>query len=39
MAKEKNNAGTKENPWQLKTPPGISEYTMYKDVKDGKEIK
>lgn len=25
------NLGTKENPWQLKTPPGSSEYTMYKD--------
>ncbi len=24
-------AGTKENPWQLKTPPGTSEYIMYKD--------
>ncbi len=23
--------GTKENPWQLKTPPGSSDYTMYKD--------
>ena len=23
--------GTKENPWVLKTPPGTSEYTMYKD--------
>jgi hypothetical protein len=23
--------GTRENPWQLKTPPGTSEYTMYKD--------
>ncbi|MBX3085538.1 MAG: hypothetical protein KF716_28135 [Anaerolineae bacterium] len=23
--------GTKENPWQLKTPSGTSEYTMYKD--------
>jgi len=23
--------GTKENPWQLKTPPGTSEYIMYKD--------
>jgi hypothetical protein len=30
--------GTKEHPWQLKTPPGTSEYEMYKDVKDGKEI-
>ena len=23
--------GTKENPWILKTPPGTSEYSMYKD--------
>ena len=23
--------GTSEDPWQLKTPPGISEYTMYRD--------
>ena len=23
--------GTKDNPWVLKTPPGTSEYTMYKD--------
>lgn len=30
--------GTKENPWKLKTPPGTSEYEMYKDVKDGKDI-
>lgn len=30
--------GTKESPWQLKTPPGTSEFTMQKDVKDGKEI-
>jgi hypothetical protein len=35
MAKEK---GTKENPWKLKTPPGTSEYEMYKDVKDGVEV-
>lgn len=25
------NLGTRENPWKLKTPPGTSEYTMYKD--------
>ena len=25
------NAGTKENPWVLKTPPGTSEYTMYRN--------
>jgi len=24
-------SGTKEDPWVLKTPPGASEYTMYKD--------
>lgn len=23
--------GTRENPWKLKTPPGTSEYLMYKD--------
>ncbi len=26
-----NSKGTKENPWVLKTPPGTSEYKMYKD--------
>ncbi|MEO6730688.1 MAG: DUF6855 family protein [Ferruginibacter sp.] len=31
-------AGTKENPWVLKTPPLSSDFTMYKDEKDGKEI-
>jgi hypothetical protein len=25
------SAGTKEDPWNLTTPPGSSEYTMYKD--------
>ena len=30
--------GTKETPWKLKTPPGTSEYEMYKNEKDGKEI-
>lgn len=24
-------SGTKEDPWVLKTPPGSSEYTMYRD--------
>jgi hypothetical protein len=24
-------AGTKEDPWRLKTPPGSSDYTMYTD--------
>ena len=30
--------GTKENPWKLKTPPLTSDYEMYKDIKDGKEV-
>src|SRR5215211_2966945 len=29
---------TKDNPWKLKTPSGTSEYKMYVDEKDGKEI-
>ncbi|MBK9597336.1 MAG: hypothetical protein IPO60_03155 [Flavobacteriales bacterium] len=29
---------TKDNPWNLKTPPGSSEYTMHVDEKDGKEV-
>ena len=28
----------KDNPWMLKTPPGTSEYTVYTDEKDGKQI-
>ncbi len=28
------SAGTKDDPWVLKTPPGSSEYTMYKDESD-----
>ena len=33
-----SETGTKENPWQLKTPSGTSEYTMYKAEKDGVDI-
>jgi hypothetical protein len=29
---------TKDNPWKLKTPPLSSDYEMYVDEKDGKEI-
>lgn len=29
---------TKANPWQLKTPPGSSEYTMHVDEKDGVRV-
>lgn len=28
---DSQGTGTKEDPWVLKTPPGTSEYTMYKD--------
>jgi hypothetical protein len=24
-------SGTREDPWQLRTPPGTSEYTLYRD--------
>jgi hypothetical protein len=24
-------SGTKDDPWVLRTPPGTSEYTMYRD--------
>jgi hypothetical protein len=30
--------GTKENPWKLKTPPLTSDYEIYIDEKDGKEV-
>lgn len=29
---------TKENPWQLKTAPGTSDYSIYVDMKDGRQI-
>jgi hypothetical protein len=29
---------SKENPFELKTPPNSSDYLMYRDVKDGKEV-
>ena len=31
-------AGTKQDPWKLKTPPLTSEYEMYLDEKDDKEV-
>ena len=30
--------GTKEDPWKLKTPPLSSDYVMYRDTKDGKDV-
>jgi hypothetical protein len=31
-------AGTKDSPWQLKTPPLSSEYEMYLDERDGTRV-
>ena len=31
MATKAKGSGTKEKPWELKTPPGTSEYQMYRD--------
>lgn len=33
-----NESGTKESPWHLKTPPLSSDYTMYIDKKDDRDI-
>lgn len=30
--------GTKNDPWQLKTPPQTSDYQMYYDEKDGQDV-
>jgi hypothetical protein len=30
--------GTPTEPWQLKTPPLSSEYTMHRDTKDGQDV-
>jgi hypothetical protein len=31
MTKQGIGTGTKDDPWQLRTPPGSSEYTMHRD--------
>ena len=33
-----SNAGTKEHPWRLKTPPLTSDYELYLDDKDGTRV-
>lgn len=30
--------GTPADPWQLKTPPLTSDFTMHRDVRDGKDV-
>ena len=32
------SAGTKDDPWQLKTPPLSSDYEMYRDERDGTKV-
>lgn len=32
MKAKPGDAGTKENPWTLKTPPGTSEFVAYRDL-------
>ncbi|MDX2287018.1 MAG: hypothetical protein NW241_22830 [Bacteroidia bacterium] len=31
-------AGTKENPWKLKTPPLTADYEMYRDTVNGQDV-
>jgi hypothetical protein len=33
-----SGSGTVEDPWQLKTPPLSSEYTMHRDTRDGVDV-
>ena len=33
-----NGNGTKESPWSLTTPPGTSEYQMYRDATDPSQL-
>ena len=33
-----SGAGTKQDPWRLKTPPQTSEYEMYRDRRDGADV-
>ena len=30
--------GTAANPWSLKTPPLTSDYTMHRDIRDGRKV-
>jgi hypothetical protein len=32
MPNDVQGSGTKDDPWVLKTPPGTSQYTMYRDT-------
>ena len=30
--------GTADDPWRLRTPPRTSEFTMYREVRDGRDV-
>jgi hypothetical protein len=30
--------GTKDDPWQLRTPPGTADYTMHRETRDGVDV-
>ena len=33
-----SGAGTKDDPWRLKTPPLTSDYTMHREERDGTDV-
>ena len=33
-----SGAGTRDDPWRLKTPPLTSEYEMFLDERDGRSV-
>lgn len=33
-----SGSGTPEDPWVLKTPPGSSDYTLHREVRDGTDV-
>ena len=35
---ETPGVGTAEDPWRLQTPPLTSDFTMHRDVRDGREV-
>ena len=35
MSTHSSGSGTPDDPWQLRTPPLTSEYTLHRDVRDG----
>lgn len=35
---ESQGIGTADDPWRLQTPPMTSEFTMHRDVRDGRKV-